>query len=103
MTALAFYLSEGTHTLRLEVTTGEYAADRRPGGALVTRLNAVYRQVLMITGISPDMYRDYEFEKLIPDTLTEMASSPMNFGRSATRWRRCPKNPPARMCLRCSG
>ncbi len=68
----AFYLSEGTHTLRLEVTTGEYAAIVDRVDALVTRLNAVYRQVLMITGISPDMYRDYEFEKLIPDTLTEM-------------------------------
>lgn len=68
-----FYLSEGTHTIRLQVTTGRYAQIIEQVDALVDRLNRVYRQILVITGISPDMYRDYEFNKLIPDTLVEMA------------------------------
>ena len=67
-----FYLTPGPHTIRLEVTSGKYAGIINQVDALVTRLNAVYRQVLMITGITPDMYRDYEFDKLIPETLVEM-------------------------------
>lgn len=71
--------------------------------ALVTRLNAVYRQVLMITGISPDMYRDYEFEKLIPDTLTEMGVIADELRSVSDALAQMSENPPARMCLRCSG
>ena len=70
-----FYLAKGTRVLRLEVVTGDYAPLILRGKELVTQLNAVYRQLLMVTGPSPDVYRDYAFESLIPDTLAAMEST----------------------------
>ena len=68
-----FYLTAGTvHTLRLEAVTGVFADVLETGQQLVNDLNAVYREILMITGPSPDLYRDYSFAALIPGTLAEM-------------------------------
>ena len=38
----------------------------------MSALTADYRTILMITGTSPDKYRSYEFDELIPDTLVDM-------------------------------
>lgn len=62
-----FYLTEGTHQLKLEVTLGEVASLIRKVESSVLQLNGMYRKVLMITGASPDGYRDYQLEKQIPD------------------------------------
>ena len=32
----------------------------------VQQLNSIYRQVLYITGVSPDKYRDYQIEASLP-------------------------------------
>ena len=71
--AYTFYLTAGqTHTLRLEAVTGVFSSVLEDGQQLVSELNAVYRQILMITGPSPDLYRDYSFSALIPETLAKM-------------------------------
>ncbi len=75
-----FYLTEGQHTLRMEVVAGDYAPLILEGKELVTELNAVYRQLLMVTGPSPDVYRDYKFESLIPETLEAMESMARSLG-----------------------
>lgn len=68
-----FYFTAGeTHTLRLEVVTGVFASVLETGQQLVNELNDVYREILMITGPSPDLYRDYNFAALIPETLVKM-------------------------------
>lgn len=68
-----FYLTAGeTHTLRLEVVTGVFASVLETGQQLVNELNDVYREILMITGPSPDLYRDYNFATLIPETMVKM-------------------------------
>ncbi len=70
-----FYLTAGeTHTLRLEAVTGVFSGVLEDGQQLVSELNTVYREILMITGPSPDLYRDYNFSALIPETLSKMAS-----------------------------
>lgn len=68
-----FYFTAGhTHKLRLEVVTGEFGHVLETAQQLVQELNDVYRTILMITGPKPDLYRDYSFQELIPETLEEM-------------------------------
>ena len=38
----------------------------------VLQLNRIYRSVIMITGTSPDAYRDYNLDKEIPDLIEDM-------------------------------
>ncbi|WP_051250713.1 extracellular solute-binding protein [Paenibacillus harenae] len=68
----AFYLEAGEHEITLEVTLGQLAEVLNRVDGSLFELNAVYRQILMITGTEPDLYRDYGFEKLIPDAIATM-------------------------------
>ncbi len=69
---LYFYFHEGVNTITLEVTLGEFADILDRVDSIVYNLNECYRDILMITGSSPDPYRDYSFRNIIPDTLAEM-------------------------------
>lgn len=62
-----FYLEKGVHNLRLEVSLGdkEELIDRLQGS--LRDINALYREIIMITGTDPDIYRDYSLETAIPD------------------------------------
>ena len=60
------HLAAGEHTLRMEVVLGEMAAVIRQVQDCVLQLNGIYRQVLYITGVSPDPYRDYQIERSLP-------------------------------------
>ena len=62
-----FYLTAGEHTLRLEVTTGRFAAALRTLQDIVEELNQLCRRITMVTGLSPDVYRDYNFSAELPD------------------------------------
>lgn len=68
----AFYLEAGEHELTMEVTLGQLADVLNQVDDSLFQLNAVYRQILMITGTEPDLYRDYGFEKLIPEAIASM-------------------------------
>ncbi len=67
---LYVYLDEGEHTLRLEVVYGDFAAICDEVQTCVEELNVLYRQVMMITGSSPDSLRDYNIGTLLPDCET---------------------------------
>jgi len=67
-----FYMEKGTRRLRLEVVLGDYGTILKKMSDILSRLNAVNRSILGVTGPDPDMYRDYQFEKVIPDTLAEI-------------------------------
>ncbi|MCU6711138.1 extracellular solute-binding protein [Paenibacillus sp. J5C_2022] len=62
-----FYLTKGEHRLSLEVTLGDMKPIMSEVESTILELNALYRKVLMITGASPDQYRDYELTKKIPE------------------------------------
>ena len=64
-----FYLEKGVNTIRMEVVLGDMADILSRVNQSLTNINAYYRKILMITGASPDKYRDYRFERLIPDVL----------------------------------
>ena len=58
----SFYLSEGTHTLTFEAGLGRMADLLERANTCLSSLNAIYRNILTLTGSSPDTNRDYEFE-----------------------------------------
>jgi len=64
-----FYLEKGPHELKLEVTLGGLAEILRITEDSVYQLNYAYRRILMITGSSPDIYRDYQLEKQLPGVM----------------------------------
>ncbi|CAM4015100.1 extracellular solute-binding protein [Paenibacillus alkaliterrae] len=64
-----FYLTEGKHRLRLEVTLGELAPILRTVESSVLELNSLYRKIISFTGVVPDPFRDYQLEKRIPELI----------------------------------
>ncbi len=71
-TPYRFYLSAGKHTIRMEVVLGEFAEIISCVRDCVNQLNAIYRSVIRITGVSPDRYRDYEIEESLPQLEAEL-------------------------------
>lgn len=72
-----FYLGEGKHTLSLEVTLGELAEYYDRLSKIVSKLGDMYLNIVMITGETPDVNRDYELFRQIPDftdVLTEQSN-----------------------------
>ena len=67
-----FYLEEGTHELRMEVALGEMGEVLREAEDVLLQLNRIYREILIITGSSPDLYRDYKLDDLIPDSIENL-------------------------------
>ena len=67
-----FYLTEGEHIITLEVTLGDLAEVIAQVDASLTQMNKIYREILMITGAEADIYRDYNFDERIPDTIENM-------------------------------
>lgn len=68
------YLEQGSHTLRMQVVLGEFSEIVSEVQSCVEELNAIYRKVIRITGVSPDSYRDYEIEASLPELPGEMAA-----------------------------
>ena len=62
------YLEPGIHTLRLEVTYGNLDRVLSDVQECLDEMNVLYRNVMMITGATPDSQRDYDIETALPDT-----------------------------------
>ena len=69
-----FYLTKGTHTLRMQAVLGEFAPIISKVQSIVTELNSEYRKIIRITGVSPDENRDYQIEKKLPGLDKELDS-----------------------------
>jgi len=67
-----FYLTKGVHTLRMEVVLGDLAPIIREAELGVRNMNEIYRDVLMVTGSTPDQYRDYQIEATIPEIVNKL-------------------------------
>ena len=48
---------------------GKSASIIREVNDIVNELNNIYREILVVTGPSPDQYRDYQFKETLPDTM----------------------------------
>ena len=64
-----FYLTKGTHTLRMTANLGEMAQILSETNNLVEKLNNMYMQIIMVSGTSPDLKRDYNFSAQIPHVI----------------------------------
>ncbi len=79
-----FYFDQGINTVTLQVTLGEFGDVLDRVDSLVYNLNQCYREILMITGSTPDTYRDYQFDDLIPETLKTMESTSAEINQIVT-------------------
>ncbi len=70
--AYRFFLTAGAHTLRLEATTGEMGSILEQMEDSIYRLNQIYRKILVLTGVTPDQYRDYRLQAVYPDVIEAM-------------------------------
>ncbi len=71
-TPYRFYLTKGAHTIRLEATLGEMGPILQELEDSIYRLNLIYRKILVLTGVNPDRFRDYNLEKVYPEVLEAM-------------------------------
>jgi len=60
------YLTKGVHEIKLEATLGSFTEILSRVETTTIGLNDLYRKIIMITGASPDLYRDYFLEEQIP-------------------------------------
>ena len=63
------YLKEGTHTISIEVAVGDSTQIISELQDIIYVLNYLYRRITMITGQTPDSYRDYALAKDIPELI----------------------------------
>ena len=71
--AYQFYLTKGEkHTIRLEATLGEMGAILSRMEDSIDRLNQIYRDLLKLTGVNPDRFRDYNIPSNIPNAIPAM-------------------------------
>ena len=68
-----FYLTKGTHTIRLEASLGGLGPILEELEDSTFRLNQIYRKILVYTGATPDQYRDYRIDKNYPEIMEAMA------------------------------
>ena len=66
------YLTAGVHRIRLEVVQGEKALQAEKMQQTLYDINSLYREIIMVTGTDPDVFRDYDLETAIPDLTQKM-------------------------------
>lgn len=81
-----FYLDKGDHELKLEVSLGEMTSILEDLSDLIYDMNGIYRRIIVVTGASPDFYRDYDFETILPDVVADLRSSRTELQEIYDRW-----------------
>ena len=66
------------YTIRLEVTLGKMGDVVRRVEDILNSINNDYLNIIKLTGISPDSYRDYGFSQVMPDTMVDMVIQSRN-------------------------
>ena len=66
------YLTEGTHTIRMEAALGGLGPILEELEDSTYRLNQIYRKILVYTGANPDKYRDYKINLNYPEIMQAM-------------------------------
>ncbi len=70
--ACRFYLTKGAHTLRMEASLGVLGPILSDMEESIYRLNQMYRKILVLTGVTPDQYRDYHLADVYPEVIKAM-------------------------------
>lgn len=74
-TPYKFYLEAGKHTLRMEVVLGQFSEIVGLVQEGVQQLNSIYRQVIKVTGVAPDTFRDYQLAAMLPGLHDELVAA----------------------------
>lgn len=69
------YLTEGEHRLKMEVSETHLEQSIIELKDYIRECNSMYRQIISITGASPDVYRDYYLDKELPELMTFLNES----------------------------
>ena len=67
--AFLVYLKKGNNKLRVEAALGSISEYCRRVSDSLEELNSIYRQIVTITGTSPDIYRDYDIKTKLPQSI----------------------------------
>ena len=81
------YLEAGHHTIKMEVVLGDMADIISQVQETVQLLNSIYRQVIYITGVSPDVYRDYQIEASLPSLQGELIDAKAGIDKTLAKLR----------------
>ena len=71
------------YTIRLEVTLGKMGDMVRRVEDILNAINNDYLNIIKLTGITPDSYRDYGFSQVMPDTMVDMVIQSQNLYKLA--------------------
>ena len=71
-TPYRFYLTKGKHAIRLEVTMGDMGPILQRVEDSIFNLNLIYRKILVLTGATPDRFRDYNIPSVYPEVMEAM-------------------------------
>ncbi len=63
------------YTIRLEVTLGKMGEVVRDVEDILDTINQGYLEIIKLTGITPDKYRDYGFSQVMPDVMVDLVRS----------------------------
>ena len=66
------YLEAGSHTLRMKNVLGDFSTIIGEVQESLSKLNAIYRKIIRITGVAPDVYSDYQIESKLPELEAEL-------------------------------
>ena len=70
-----FYFKKGENTVTFETVLGDMTDYVYRVEQLIDSLNAAYKEMLQLTGPTPDAYRDYGFNRLVPDAVQTIRNS----------------------------
>lgn len=83
-----FYLTKGTHEIRMEAVLGELAELMRFTEEILYELNTLYRNIIMITSANPDTMRSYQLERRVPGLLERLGVQSGNLKAMAREFER---------------
>ena len=66
-----FYFKQGKNTITLEASLGDYGSEISSVQEIIDNLNAIYRNIIAITGTDPDSYINYHLTDKLPELFGE--------------------------------
>ncbi len=82
----SFYLTEGTHEIRLEVVMGEIKESLIDGKEILDQLNQINWSLMTVLGTEPDTNRDYQLDTYMPDIMPKLSACGEGLREIVTAW-----------------
>ncbi len=82
-TNFLFYLEEGENTITFETVLGDMTEYVYEIERMIDDLNGAYKTMLQLTGPTPDAYRDYGFNRLVPEAVAVVRQAAVDLCRIA--------------------